>query len=807
MKPSIKGVQLLLVLFALCTVTYGQNQTALRPNHPGRVVIEGTVVDDSTGQIIPRATVQVIGEGTAMAANRDGRFRLILPSGQHKIKASHVGYYSTQFEVSLSDSLINKEIRLKTMIIDMGERIVYTRAYDPAQRIILQAIAHKKDILSRIHDYTYDAYTRMVARQVSKPDSENIAVIAETQSTAFWEKPDKFKEVINARRQSAGLSSENNTIVAGLPMNFNQNRIEIFNYSVVSPTATDALDHYNYYLLDTVYIDSRTTFVLELEPKNDYEPLFVGKIFIVDSTFDVIKVDVGASKGLQLPVLKNLHHYQQLAPVNGDYWLPIEAGYSGQLDIDIVPDIAFELVCAFSNYKIETGHPKGTFSEYDFEVSEKADNVDSATWFARQMIPLTAEELRGYHRLDSLAKLPTPWYEKTSEVALTGVFLMLGLNSEIYRFNRVEGHYLGCGFGNDGKLLPRTRLNAKVGYAFSDKKWQYRFGGSYKLWEKGKLWIGGSIKDEITHRPTIISGSRYNATFDAFFLNEDPLDYYREKGYRVFASLRPIYHTRLDLAYRDFNQDSKPNQAFHSALHRVFYDSRTHRKNLPIEDGKLRSVTTVFSYDSREMIKDKDHDRISYALQYFSTETGIEYASPDFIANDFDFRRYYLRFDAHKNIFGQFSLWGYLGGSDGHLPPQKYFSVDFGSPDVLRGEQSFGTFGSRNFGGDRAALIYASHNSGHYMFRHSGIGLLKKIPFGLNIHGGAMWTEFKQTPLAPSNDFIRTAPTAYTEIGFGLTNLTPFLKLFNLSAYFTWQLSAYDTEKFAFTWSLFGLGM
>ena len=46
------------------------------------------------------------------------------------------------------------------------------------------------------------------------------------------------------------------------------------------------------------------------------------------------------------------------------------------------------------------------------------------------------------------------------------------------------------------------------------------------------------------------------------------------------------------------------------------------------------------------------------------------------------------------------------------------------------------------------------------------------------------------------------AAKPYREVGFSLGNLTPFFSPFNFTAQFSWQLSAYPTNKFRF-----GLGL
>jgi len=676
---------------------------------------------------------------------------------------------------------------------------VFTRAYDPAQRIIAEAIARKKDILSQIHDYSFDAYSRLVLANADKPDSENILLITETRSTSYWEQPDKYKEVITARTQSANLPAEANLVGAGEMLNFNRNRIEIGEYEIVSPTARDAMDFYNYYLLDTIFIDNRPVFELEVEPKNEYSPLFVGRIQIVDSTFDVVGVDVGFSKGVRIPMVDSARYHQSLAQFQDKYWMPIEIGLSGLVEFDVpfpgIPKrIDFSHVASISDYRIDDGLSDGTFGEYDMVVDKDADDVDSSAWETLRLLPLTAMETHGYERIDSIEHAPKPISKHALRLLVAATFLMTVGEPDLFHFNRVEGPYLGFGLRPDN-WLPRTRLRLKTGYAFEDKEWQYAFGGTYELWHTPRLRLGAFIKDEIVHRPTIVSSETYNSTFNALFFKIDPFDYYRERGGSVVGSVRPVAHTRLEVAYNDFRQSSKSKTTDYG----LFREDYIPRENPPIVDGKMRSFSLKLRYDSRKLIDNKGHDVISEAPRYLVIESGVEYASPKFIDNDFDFRRYYLSLSIHTQIgrLGMTRISAYAGSSDGSLPPQRDFIVDFNVPEFYSAS-GFHTLNETNFAGDRAAGVYAAHNFGAYMFRSSGDKYLKKIPFGLVLYGGSMWTEFRRPEML--HDWsVLTAPTAYTEIGFGITNLTPFMMPFNLASYFTWQLSDYDTKRF--TWS------
>jgi hypothetical protein len=196
------------------------------------------------------------------------------------------------------------------------------------------------------------------------------------------------------------------------------------------------------------------------------------------------------------------------------------------------------------------------------------------------------------------------------------------------------------------------------------------------------------------------------------------------------------------------------------------------------------------------LYKYKGLERKGWSPSLLIVSVGAEVATPDLIENDFDFTRYRLWLYRRQQTLGMGTsrIDLYAGASDKTLPPQKYFTVDFGSgafDDVLY----FKTLGETNFSGSRALSIYIAHNFERILFRKTGVPIIQKIPFSLSIYGGAFWTDFKDHPAQPGDDNIRLATKPYAEIGFGIGRITPF----NFEVYFTWQLSDYATNRFSFT--------
>lgn len=753
-------------------------------------VITGTVFDAESREPLPGATIRVLGSGRAMLANDQGQYRLRLDPGEYQFKFSHVAHYSEVRDVRVSDADTALDVGMRPAMIEIPGTKVYSRAYDPAQRIIVEAIARKKEILSRLRSYDFDAYTKLLVRDTSKADSESVVLITETQMKGFWEQPDKYKEIITARKVSSNIEAEGTLVTIGEILNFNADRVDLGRYNVVSPTATDALDHYNYYLIDTVFIDEHLVFRLEVEPKNSRDPLFVATMDIADSSFEVVGIDGGVSEGFETPFMSGVSYRQRSAQFDNQYWMPVEIAYAFDLDLPVpkLPVYSIDYVAALHNYSFEVDHERGTF-DYALEVDPEADDFDSASWYTGQLVPLTNLELHGYARIDSLENAPRS-LGKRLKSGLGWLLLHTVFDENFFHFNRVEGVFLGHG-GVRRSLLPRTSLAYKIGYAFDRKRWQHRYGVTYRLWQRQQLDIDVVYEDDIIAAPTFFS-SGYNPTLMALANKTDPLDYYRSRGVNVGVLGKIAKGVSLRVGYGDHRQYSEVNHTEYS----LFRDRKKHRFNPSIVEGTMRSGHVELAYDSRPLMKLKDEEVTVGAIPMIRMDANLEFASPDFVDNDFDFVRYYFTLVRQQRTLGMgvttFRL--LVGTSDRSLPPQEYFTVDFGD-EFFGAEINFKTLGETNFKGSRAAYVYARHDFGRWLYRRTGLPLIQDIPFPLSLHGGAFWTDFDGHPAQPGDDHVRIAPKMYSEIGFGLGRVPPM----SFKLLFTWQLSDYDTNRFTFS--------
>jgi len=771
------SISFLIVLFILIVFLLSATQVSAG-------VIEGTVYDFGSGEIIPVVSIRVEGTGKSMATNDDGRYRLRLSNGTYKLKFSHVAHYSETIEVTITDSTVYQDIKLKPSMIILKGLKAYTRAFDPAQKIIAEAIRHKEQILNKIESYSFDAYARLVVSDRTK-DSANILMIVESQTESKWERPNKYKEILLARKQSANLEGAGNMIGIGGLMNFNQNRLDFGENVVVSPTAKDAMDYYNYYLLDTLYMDNQAVYHLEIEPKSNTIPLFA------DSTYEVVGVDVQFNKAFDMPLMDSLAYSQRYAEFENNFWMPIEIRFKGNVDIPFpgLPPLFITYVGTPHDYSINLIHEEDSFDEFVFEVDKNADAVDSAQWFAGQIVPLTEQERLGYKRIDSLEKAPQPLWKKVLMLPL-GALVVASFAEDIFHFNRVEGAYLGIA-ANKQDLLPGLDLNYKTGWATKGEIWQNNISANYYLSDKRRQKFSIGYHKEVSKRPTIMPGGGQNATLLTLYDKTDPNDYFLEEGLFLSASARILPTVNISATYSDYSQSSLTNSTEFS----FFYKNKEYRENPAINDGHLRSLAVETVWDTRPLMKDKSRIFKLSVPSYTIFRAGMEYAGPDFIDNDFHYKRYYMSLNYNQQVpgFGQSQIYLAGGISDGNLPPQRSFMIDH-SGYVFSSSISFKTMGENNFEENEAGVMYIFHDFGRNLFEWSKIPLIKDIPFSIGVHGGAFWTSRGNNGMQ-TDAYHKVAEKAYQEIGFSIGRITAL----RYRVYFTWQLSNYNTEKFVIT--------
>jgi hypothetical protein len=755
--------------------------------------LSGLVRDSETKQPLPSASVRLLESSIGTATNVEGMFKILIAQGRHQIAISYIGYHSDTLDVNIDSPVLYRDVFLRPSTISVSDVVVFGDDRDPAEAIILEAIAQKHRIQSQLRTYRFDAYTKTEAR-IKDPKKERtdtvIMAIFETQTSCSWKAPDSYKEVITARRQSANFTSKQNMFTVDKIPNLNDDIIVLDPYSVVGPTAINALDYYTYKMLDTLAMDNYRVFRIQIKPKDDLRPLFDGVISIADKSFMVMQVDVKGNDALDLSPMIDTRLQQQFSLFEHKFWFPVESKITFAIEIPLAA-MYIEQYSLMHNYEINNELDDAFFDNFQISVLPTADQVDSTYWQNVNTLPLTLEETNAYRKLDSivihagffpralmtLTNFSLPW----KEVEPTSF-------SDYFHFNRVEGAYLGIGV----KLidvLPFSDIMLRAGYAFAEDRGKYTIDVEKFFTDRKMLSLGAGLYRKTSYREGEEFLTPGEITLLSLFGKNDPVDYFEVAGWSLYSHLRPGVLSSIEVRFRDEQYSSRKKTTDFS----IFYGSDMYRLNEPIVDGTLRSGSIAFSFDTRKFLIKEVTEDFDKSQNNFWCTINVEHSQKEVFQSDFQFTRYSGSFNFYvlTTLSGSFCGNFRFGYSTGHLPPQKIFDL-YGSTSDLVLTTSLRTISRKEFAGDRLASLILEHNFGNLPFRALSLSFMKSLD--LILFTGTAWTDlsFESKSIQPVH--IQTSTKVINEIGLGFGKL---FSLFRLD--FAWRVTGNTKKDFTIT--------
>lgn len=770
--------------------------------------ISGMVQDAESHQLLPGAYVRVLGTNKGTTSNADGAYRLLLPPGGYQIAVNYLGYLSDTLHLTVTQSDIARDFDLHVSPIVLSEILVIGDRSNPAEEVIKRAIERKKKLIARMGSYDFSAYTKMTMRvKVMKRTKDTLGTgevrsatrdtivaggVFETQTNGYWKEPDKFKEVIVARKQTRNITPELNILgLANIP-NLNDDRIKVYDKLVVGPTASDALDYYTYQMIDTTSVNNTAVWRITMRPKSKVLPLFEGSITISDDSYRIVEGDVHGNDALShSSPFGSVKVHQRFGYHNDPFLWPLESDLSLEIRFPGFPfPILVNHIGIVHDYHVNLPSPDSLFDQFSVAVHPLADKVDSVAWSSLQAPPLTIEEKSAYRTIDSLyansrifaafmgvLRLPFWLAEKP--------FMTL---SDYFRFNRVEGTFLGAGYDSKS-YLGATHLVARGGYAFAQRAWKYGLEVEQSLTASNASSVGIEIYRSILNRQGDEPFDLGASTFFALFAKEDPSDYFEGEGFSLFTKQRAGDELSIEVRYLDEREHSLQVNTDFSLFNRA----AQYRPNALILDGHLRSTSLSLRYDTRKLIQLGPLNVPDDTYDSWNIGAGVEYADQSFLRNDFTFLRSSVTVHMRKHLLGDrsISFYGRFGYAGHALPPQRLFDLPYGAEDIMP-LGAFKTLNVKEFAGDRMAMLMMEWNLGGVLFRYVDVPVIRDVQ--LILYAGSGWSDLSPASAEIQTVEIQTAKQVFHEAGFGLGNL---LLGFRLDA--TWRLTHRGNSNFLIT--------
>jgi len=477
-------------------------------------------ITDTKNNALPFASVLVKGTTIGTNSNINGLYSIKLKPGTYEIIFQYIGYkketktVTLNADATLDATLADDSYQLKEVTIKVGE--------DPAYEVIRQAIKKRKYYLNQVNSYSCNSYIKGLQRLKDFPknlgmlfkisggnnplDSNLLGVIylSESESKFYFQKPNEQKEVMYSSRVSGSSTAFSWNQLGEMNRSFYENLLYIDGVGdrpFISPINENAFLSYRYHLLGTTFEDGKMINKIEVLPKRNTDPCFHGIIYIQENTWRIHSLNLYLTKDAKINFVDTLKIKQLYAPVLGDsIWMPINLNYSFYFRfLGFKGDGYFNAV--ISGYEINPTFPKKFFKNEILKVEEDANKKDSSYWKENRPIPLTNEEVKDYHKKDSVAKVKdTKAYKdsidrKANKFNLNS-FLMgfhhqntfrktnfstTGIINSGIQYNTVEGinASMKLNYEKNYEDFRKHEIDGGLRYGFSNYLWGAKLGWTY----------------------------------------------------------------------------------------------------------------------------------------------------------------------------------------------------------------------------------------------------------------------------------------------------------------------------------------
>jgi len=779
-------------------------------------VVKGKIINKTSGVPLSFANIRVKGTMLGTSANSSGDYQIKLKPGTYKLIASYIGYKSDTVKVDINKN-ITVNFKLVRISIKLPE-VTVQPGINPAVEIIRKAILskHKRDSL--LNSYTFEAYTKGIIKTTKDFNVSNSSVgisigrdtsklkvtgIIENESRGYFKKPNYYKDEIIARRQTVNTPSTINVVTGGrLIQNFYNDDLRFFNNPIPGPIADNALNYYYYIVEDTLYQDNLKVYQLYFAPLDASDPGFYGRIYIADSLFALMKVDVNLNDAANPGrIFNRIHIFQQFLPYKNNIYMPIDYRVSIEGNYLGLAKFGFGLNSILYDYKINPKIDDDFFDMAIVTVLPGADSRDSLYWKNTQTLPYTKQELEAYKRIDSLERKPKSFGDKfsflSSRVSLSKNVFFTGPLS-LYSFNKVEGHRINLGFYTKDLFNRRLDTKTLVAYGFSDKKIKYKLYAKYLLGN----YRTSSVDINIFNKVKVLFGSsdnynRLTSTILSLVSKYDFRDYYYRKGFEINVASEVLPFLKLGFGFSSRTDKSAENNSDFS----FFYRNREYRQNKPIYKTKINAINLGFKLDFRKYIENGYARKRISSGSYAVASGGITISNKGLLKSGLDFTKYSLNIYGFLRTFKSASLSFDINGtySNGTIPFQMFYAF----PGNISGSGKSYSFRTLRFGevyGDQAAAFFINHNFNDELFKMLKIPVLKNAQLRLSTYINIAWLDISNNSQSILLTGFKTFRHPFLEAGFSIGHI-----LFPITFEFTWKLNYRGTNNFVFGVNTFAL--
>jgi hypothetical protein len=809
-----------------------------------KITISGRIIDDDTEEPIPFCSVFLNGKTpVGVTSDFDGYFTLPIDlslTNADSIGAISIGYKTSKKVLQRSGADITINFRLKSESITLNE-IVVLAGENPANEIIRQINRNKKRNEKKNFDsYAYEMYAKTELDLTNIDPSmkdmkifkdlqfvfDNIdsvsdvkpflpAYVAEKIAEVYGKKGAEEKEILKAQK----VSGVNNTSIVDFINKMHDkysvydNYITLLGKEFVSPFSNTGLMTYEYYILDSTFIEGEWSYKLKFKPRRAQENTFFGDFWVSMENFGVQIVNMRMSPDVNINLVNRIIIYIEFQKKDS-LWLPLK----DKTVIDFATDkkenklgIVGRKTQTYKDFEVDDPKIADTYVQLDpEEINWTEMNKDSSFWEENRHEKLSVNESKVYKMVDSIKQVPV--FKTVTDILntiVTGFHIIgpleIGPYWDLVNYNNVEGWRFGLGLGTSSKLSKKFKLFGYAAYGIHDKKFKYRGSFRYIFDNYRRKEMGIQVRDDVVFE----SRSTEEFTSQGLFAGFIRRSAIPPKILRVFETKAYYHHTwkkgwsnRLAVLYRQLTPFSDENTITKQGFNYFYIPDIS---NPSLTDNSITTAEVLFKirYAYKETVIRGNFNDMSMGSVYPIIELSYIAGIKGILNSEYNYHKLLLKLNHWFNVasFGYLEYTIEAGKVFGKVP-FLLLEPHPGNDAYFYNKNAYNMMNSFEFVSDTwVGLRLEHHFDGFFLNR---IPLLKKLKWrelmffrgvwgvlsdenisnnykNLQVNGGAFYGRFDKGP--------------YMEAGFGIENIFKIIRVDCV-----WRLSYWDNpyaQKFS----------
>ena len=323
-----------------------------------RITVSGQVVEATSGEPVPFASLFVPRTSTGVTADVEGKFKIMLSGEPDSLAASSLGFLTLRKKLTDAPSQTILFRLKKGGGVALAEVFVSSRQPEnPAFRILREVQRHKpQNERTALNTAEFSSYNRIEVSLADLPKAmanrkvvKDIRALAVRQGAAAAADPDaplplfasevgskvymKFGPPLRRRediqhKQMRGAGPREGSVLSQMlgsnfqNFDFYPNWQNILGKDFISPISAGGRITYDYTLQDSVLVGSDFCYKIAIAPKRPHDLAFTGTIWITTDKYALRRIDVITSNQANINFISDLRIFQELTSPGDGPGLP-----------------------------------------------------------------------------------------------------------------------------------------------------------------------------------------------------------------------------------------------------------------------------------------------------------------------------------------------------------------------------------------------------------------------------------------------------------------------------------------------------